>query len=84
MAAAPDDERVSQGIDHLQNAAKELIAAARSFLDVLEDVVDDQNALRDAASVVGSVVESAVRAARHPDDPFGGGGRGGVEHVPVD
>ena len=85
MVTEPDDERVTQGIDHLQNAAKELIAAARSFLDVLEDVVEDRDKLSDAAAAVGSVVESAVRAARHPDDPFGGAAsRGGVEHVPVD
>lgn len=75
MATGDDDDRVAQGIDHLQTAAHELIAAARSFLDVLEDVVSDRDKLGDMATAVGSAVESAVRSTRERD---------GVEHVRVD
>jgi hypothetical protein len=44
-------DRAREGIDHLQNAARELIAAARAALDVAEDLIDDPDAI---ASVVGS------------------------------
>jgi hypothetical protein len=86
MGSAHDDERVADGIEHLQSAARELISAARSFLDVLDDVVDDRDKLGDLAATVSSVVESAVRTARTPGDPFkrDDRDRDGVEHVPVD
>jgi hypothetical protein len=86
MGSAHDDERVADGIEHLQTAARELISAARSFLDVLDDVVDDREKLRDLGATVSSVVDSAVRAARTPDDPFRRHvpDGDGVEHVHVD
>jgi hypothetical protein len=34
-----DDDAVRAGLDHLQAAALELIAATRAFLDVAEDLV---------------------------------------------
>lgn len=36
-----DDRRTAEGLEHLQAAANELLAAARSFLDVAEDVIAD-------------------------------------------
>ncbi|MGB3410231.1 MAG: hypothetical protein WBA45_03465 [Microthrixaceae bacterium] len=36
-----DDRRTAEGLEHLQAAANELVAAARSFLDVAEDVIAD-------------------------------------------
>jgi hypothetical protein len=44
-------DRARDGLDHLQNAARELIAAARAALDVAEDVIDDPDTI---ASVVGA------------------------------
>lgn len=44
-------DRAREGIDHLQNAARELIAAARAALDVAEDLIDDPDTM---ASVVGA------------------------------
>lgn len=35
------DDRIKEGVEHLQNAALEMIAAARIFLDVAEDIVRD-------------------------------------------
>lgn len=43
------DERAAEGLEHLQRAALEVLAAARSFIDVAEDLVRDPAA---AASVV--------------------------------
>ncbi len=62
--AGPGDPRVDAGLEHLQAAAMELIGAARSFLDVIEDVVRDRDKMADAMTAVGSVVEAAARGAR--------------------
>lgn len=40
-------ERARDGLEHLQAAARELIAAARAALDVAEDIVDDPSVVRD-------------------------------------
>ena len=53
------EERAREGVEHLQAAAIELIAAFRAFLDVAEEVVRDPSAVTAFAS---SLVETA-RAA---------------------
>jgi hypothetical protein len=35
------DDKLREGVEHLQNAALEFIAAARIFLDVAEEIVRD-------------------------------------------
>ena len=60
------DPRVQEGIDHLQRAARELIAASRAFLDVVEEVVDRPDAVQDLLGVVGSLGRAAGRTLR-PD-----------------
>jgi hypothetical protein len=65
------EPRAQEGIDHLQRAAVELIAAARAFLDVAEDVVTDRDRFTDAAGTVSDLVGSvmaAVRTGWSPDD----------------
>ena len=64
-----NDERARQGIEHLQAAAVEMIAAFRAFLDVAEEVVRDPSAVTAFAT---SLVETARAAAPHsptPSDP---------------
>ena len=63
--AATGDPRVDAGIDHLQTAARELIGAARAFLDVVDDLVSDREKLVDVAAAVGSWADAAARGARH-------------------
>jgi hypothetical protein len=58
-----DDDAARDGLDHLQAAAKELIAAARSLLDAAEAIVQDPGAVRDAMSTIGSLVTMAGRVA---------------------
>ena len=55
----PGDPRAnaSAALDHLQGAALELIAAARSVLDAAEEVVQDPDALRHAT---GALTGSAM------------------------
>jgi hypothetical protein len=61
-----DEERASEGVDHLQTAALEMIEAARAFLDVLEELAADREKVTQAVELVGSFARAAVR---------GGGGR---------
>jgi hypothetical protein len=48
-------ERAREGVEHLQTAARELIAAARAALDVAEDLVDDPDTAASMAGAVGSL-----------------------------
>ena len=79
-----NEERADDGLEHLQTAAEELIAAARAFLDVAEEVVTDPKTADSLLGLLDSVAALANR--RRP----GGGGRSGtgdgddpVEHIPV-
>ena len=62
-----NDEPVSDsaraGLEHLQAAALEMIAAARSMLDAVEELLDDPRAaasVTSAFATVGRVIEGAV------------------------
>jgi hypothetical protein len=53
-----DTERADlarEGLEHLQAAAHEMIAAARSMLDACEEMLEDPRAGETLASIVGSV-----------------------------
>ena len=63
------DDRARQGVEHLQAAAIEMIAAFRAFLDVAEEVVRDPSAVTALAT---SLVETARAAAPGPPDPGAG------------
>jgi hypothetical protein len=52
----PDPAR--EGIDHLQTAAHEMIAAARSMLDACEELLADPKGGEALASVIGSVARA--------------------------
>jgi hypothetical protein len=58
-----NDERAKQGVEHLQTAAIEVIAALRAFLDVAEDVVRDPASV---AALASSLIDNARPA---PSDP---------------
>jgi len=58
------DERAAEGLEHLQAAARELIAAARAFLDVAEDVVADRDKIAEVVSAFGTIAEAAGQATR--------------------
>ena len=56
-----NDERARQGVEHLQAAAIEVIAAVRAFLDVAEEVVRDPAG---AAALASSLLDTV-----RPTDP---------------
>ncbi len=68
----PDDEeprieadaRLQAGLDHLQRAAKEVIAASRALLDVAEDLVDDPHAATGLTDMLASFGALAGRMGR--------------------
>ena len=63
-----NEERARQGMEHLQAAAIEVIAAVRAFLDVAEDVVRDPAG---TASLASSFVEAARAATPSGPTPDG-------------
>lgn len=77
----------AEGIEHLQRAAREMLAAARSFLDAIEKVVEDRDALREVsasvtgmAATVGDALGDAVRGRSAPwvDSAFAHDDRAGA------
>jgi hypothetical protein len=52
-----------ESLEHLQTAAHEMIAAARSMLDAVEEILDDPRAANSVASAFGAMsrlIEGAV------------------------
>ena len=64
-----EEPPLQAGLDHLQRAAHEVIAASRALLDVVEDLVDDPHAASTLADMFSSVTALAGRIGR-------GGGSG--------
>lgn len=79
------EDKASEGLAHLQAAAKEAIAAARAFLDVAEELVTDPAAASAVVDAVGSVVRAAARRGRaatgDDDDDDDRGGH--VQHIRI-
>jgi hypothetical protein len=90
--ASDVDATVAEGVEHLQSAAREMIAAARTFLDVVEEVVGDNAAVASVAEAFGSFGQVVSRAASRAasgegadppsaDDEGGGATGSRVQHI---
>ena len=79
-----NDERAAEGLDHLQSAALELIQAARSFLDIAEDLVTDRDKVAEVVAAVSSVADVAARAARGAAPRAAGDGPSAAPSAPPD
>lgn len=79
--AADADDRVTEGLAHLQAAAREAIAAARAFLDVAEDLLADRAAASAVADAVGVVRRTAAQRGRQSQGPDTAEDRGGAARV---
>lgn len=64
-----DDPRAADGVEHLQSAARELVAAARSFLDVVERVVEDDERFTGAAGSLAEMVMGGLGAVTGREMP---------------
>jgi hypothetical protein len=60
------DDKVHEGIEHLQAAAREVIKATRSLLDAAEELVDDPRSVQDLVATVASVAQAAAARLRVP------------------
>lgn len=67
------DPRLQAGLDHLQRAAREMIAASRALLDVAEELVEDPKAASGIIDLLGSVAGRSGRPAGRgaPEDEDG-------------
>lgn len=65
--------RARDGLDHLQTAARELIAAARAMLDVVEDVVAEPESVTAVAGLVGDFLRQGT-GPRTPEGAADGEG----------
>lgn len=92
-----DETATTTGMEHLQAAARELIAAFRSVLDVAEELVEDPATVKEAVTVFGDVARQAARQAANfaagaakPNgtnpaaNPSGASDPAGVEHIDLD
>jgi hypothetical protein len=61
-----EDRRTAEGVEHLQAAARELLGAARAFLDVVEDVVEDSDRLNGAAATLTDLLKGGLGGKRPP------------------
>jgi hypothetical protein len=85
--ASERSERAREGVEHLQAAGRELIAAARAALDVAEDLLDDPETAASLAGAVGSLgdlvrnVTASWRGplAAHPNGNGTGTGDGAMD-----
>lgn len=73
---------MAQGIEHLQQAATEMIAAARALLDVAEDLVRDPDRVASLVESFGDLARGAARAMT-PDAADHQPASPGVEHIRV-
>ena len=55
------EDKVHEGLEHLQAAAREMIQATRSLLDAAEELIDDPKSVQD---LVGSLTHAAQMAAQ--------------------
>ena len=69
-ASGADGAEHSPAVEHLQTAARELVAAARSFLDVVEEVVEDPERLSGAATSVVDLLREGLGAVARPSSPL--------------
>jgi hypothetical protein len=70
-----EQEHLAETVEHLQRAAIELIAAARSTLDLLEDAVSNPSTLAELLARFSEFAER-TRPAESGDPPT-------VQHIPV-
>jgi hypothetical protein len=85
-------EQANEAIEHLQNAAVEVIKATRSFLDLAEELVAEPGHLLGLAGLIGDLAARGRAAASPSHDPDnaadgdgegdGQGAEGGESRVP--
>ncbi len=57
-------DAIERGTEHLQTAAREMLSAARAFLDAVEDLVEDPDRIKELGHAVGTVAQQVARVGR--------------------
>lgn len=90
MTGDERQDHARAGVEHLQEAAREMIRATRSLLDAAEQLVDDPVAVQSVVGTLASVAQAAVArlstdgfARRDDPDDRGGDDDGSVERIKV-
>lgn len=82
-----NEERAADAVEHLQAAARELIAAARAALDVAEDLIEHPDSvlalLGDLAAPFAGRGRSAARDDAAPERDDGAPEAPRVQHIRV-
>ena len=78
------EDKVHEGIEHLQAAAREVIQATRSLLDAAEELIDDPRSVQDLVGSLAHAAQMAVSRLR-PSSPGGNDDDGGghVQRIKV-
>jgi hypothetical protein len=82
MAEGDKAEKAVEGLGHLQAAALEMIKAARAFLDVAEDLVQDPGTAKAVMAAMAAMAQAAAQAGR-PHSAGDEERESGVERIPV-
>jgi hypothetical protein len=79
------DDKVQEGVEHLQAAAREVIRATRSLLDAAEELVEDPRSVQDIVATVTAVAQAAAARFRMPGAASDGGDDddGSVQRIQV-
>jgi hypothetical protein len=82
------DDAFARGVEAIQAAATEVIAAARAMLDVADELVHDPQTAGAVIDAFASVARAATRFSPGAERAPGGAGRdddddGGVRRIPV-
>lgn len=87
MAADEHEDPLRSGVEHLQAAAREVIAATRSLLDAAEELVDDPKAVQGLVGTLGGLATAAAARLRsdvtRPSDRSDDDGDSGVQRIRV-
>jgi hypothetical protein len=60
------EDKVHDGMEHLQAAAREVIKASRSLLDAAEELVEDPRSVQDIVATLTAVAQAAAARLRTP------------------
>ena len=77
------EEKAREALEHLQQAALQMIAAARAVLDLAEEVVKDPSPLIAAAAATAEAAADATARAPGHEDPDVRPQASRVEHIRV-
>jgi len=83
---ADHEDKVHEGMEHLQAAAREVIQATRSLLDAAEELIDDPKSLQDIVATLTSVAQAAAARLHLPgtsSDRSDDDGDGHVQRIKV-